>query len=127
MKKKYYKRLFYLTAMAVFVLAIVPNDYVNFTFPNADKLKHFVAFFMLSLLLNRASSTLTHRLRNIIALLLFGILIELVQKYIVYRSSSIYDIVADLVGILLFQFLFSLYKFIQYKRKQITLSSPTFR
>ncbi len=110
---KHYKRLFYITAFAVFILAIVPDDHINAYIDNADKVKHFTAFFTLSYLLNRASSTIAHRLRNMVLLLLFGIFIEFVQIFLIYRSSSIYDIYADLVGILLFQLLLSLYRFIQ--------------
>ena len=111
--KKHYRLLFYITAFAVFILAIVPNDHLNDYIDNADKVKHFTAFFTLSYLLNRASSTIAHRLRNMVLLLLFGIFIEFVQIYLIYRSSSIYDIYADLVGILLFQFLLSIYRFIK--------------
>lgn len=115
--KKHYKKLFYITAFAVFILAIVPDDHINAYIDNADKVKHFVAFFTLSYLLNRASSTVAHRLRNMILLLIFGIFIEFIQIYLIYRSSSIYDIYADLVGILLFQLLLSLYRFIQEFRR----------
>jgi VanZ family protein len=111
LQKKHYKILFYITAVAVFILAVVPNDYINNYVENADKWKHFTAFFTLSYLLNRASSTIAHRIRNILALLLFGIFIEFVQIYLIYRSSSIYDIYADVVGILLFQLLLSLWRF----------------
>ena len=111
--KKHYKKLFYITAFAVFILAIVPDDHINAYIDNADKVKHFVAFFTLSYLLNRASSTVAHRLRNMILLLIFGIFIEFIQIYLIYRSSSIYDIYADLVGILLFQTLLSIYRYIQ--------------
>ncbi len=112
MQKKTYKILFFITAGIVFLLAVIPNDHIHLTFQYADKVKHFTAFFVLSLLLNRASSTMKHRLRNMLALLLFGIFIEIIQIYIIYRSSSIYDVYADAIGILLFQFLFSFYKFL---------------
>ncbi len=111
--KKDYKILFYITALTVFILAIVPNDNINIYIDNADKVKHITAFFTLSYLLNRASSTIAHRLRNMVALLLFGIFIEFIQSYLIYRSSSIYDIYADLVGILLFQLILSIYRFIK--------------
>jgi VanZ family protein len=110
--RQQYKILFFITATAVFILAIVPNDYIDDYVDNADKWKHFIAFFTLSYLLNRASSTIAHRIRNMIALLLFGIFIELVQIYLTYRTSSIYDIYADMVGILLFQLFLSLWRFI---------------
>lgn len=117
-QKKTYKTLFFITAGTVFLLAVVPNDHIRVPFQYADKMKHFTAFFVLSLLLNRASSTMKHRVRNMISLLLFGIFIEIIQIFIIYRSASIYDLYADAVGILLFQLLFSLYKFLR-DRKNI--------
>ena len=118
MQKKTYKILFFITAGTVFLLAVIPNDHIQLTFQYADKIKHLTAFFVLSLLLNRASSTMKHRLRNMLALLLFGIFIEIIQTYVTYRSSSIYDVYADAVGILLFQLFYSLYKFLR-QRKNI--------
>ncbi len=113
LNKKTYKTLFYITAFAVFILALVNNDHVSINSIYADKIKHISAFFTLSLLLNRASSTLAHRFRNIIALLLFGCLIELVQYFIPTRDSDYMDILADFVGIMLFQVLYSSYKMIR--------------
>lgn len=131
MKKIYFKSLFFITAGVVFYLAIIPNDHVQMTFEHADKVKHFIAFFTLSLLLNRASSTYMHRLRNITALLLFGVLIEIVQSFLAYRTAGYDDIIADLVGILTFQLFFSLLRFYRHQKKRkapyITPSSQTFR
>ena len=110
MKKKYYKVLFFITVFIVFILAIVPNDHIKLDIDNADKLKHFTAFFVLSFLLNRASSTIAHRLRNMGALLGFGIFIELVQLFLPFRESSIEDIIADSVGILVFQLILSIFR-----------------
>ncbi|SFV63872.1 hypothetical protein MNB_SV-12-2056 [hydrothermal vent metagenome] len=76
-----------------------------------DKILHMTAFFVLSFELNRASSTITHRLRNMVALLAFGIFIEFAQSLTPTRDASFYDVVADLVGILIFQLLYSLYRY----------------
>ena len=114
-KKKYYKVLFFITTFVVFILAIVPDDQIKLTIDNADKIKHFTAFFVLSFLLNRASSTIAHRLRNMGALLLFGISIEIVQLFFPQRESSIEDIIADSVGILVFQLLLSIFRFFRHK------------
>ena len=119
MTKKYYKVLFFTTALIVFIFAIVPDDNINLYIDHADKVKHFSAFFVLSLLLNRASSTIKHRLRNMGALLMFGISIEIVQLFFPARESSIDDIIADGVGILIFQLLLSLVRFIKSKRASI--------
>jgi len=109
--KKYFKVLFYIMAVIVFFVAILPNNIVLFDTLYDDKIKHIIAFFSLSLLLNRASSTMTHRLRNMSALLLFGIFIEIAQLLFPNRTSSIADIMADLIGILLFQLFYMTLKF----------------
>jgi len=48
-----------------------------------------------------------------VALLFFGILIEVVQFFIPSRDADLNDIIADFVGILLFQLSYSFLKFIQ--------------
>jgi len=110
--KEYYKILFYITAFIVFIFATT-NDHMPLHFHNADKVKHMTAFFTLSFLLNRASSTLAHRFRNIIALLLFGILIEVVQYFIPARDSDYMDILADFAGIMLFQVAYSSFRMVR--------------
>ena len=70
-----------------------------------------VTFFTLSLLLNRSSSTYDARIRNVTALLLFGIFIEFIQYFIPYRETSVYDVIADLVGIFAFQSALSLFRY----------------
>ncbi|HIP41219.1 MAG TPA: antibiotic resistance protein VanZ [Campylobacterales bacterium] len=116
-KKQYFKILFFITTTVIFILAIVPNDHIDLGFVYADKIKHVTAFFVLSLLLNRSSSRLKHRLRNMGALLLFGIFIELIQSFISYRTASPDDIIADVTGILLFQLFYSLLRLIRYRKK----------
>ena len=113
MSKKYYKVLFYTTVVAIFILALLPHE--KGVMPN-DKLLHIFAFFVLSLELNRASSTMEHRLRNMGALLGFGVFIEFAQSLTPTREASLTDVIADLVGILLFQILYFIYK--SYKSKK---------
>ena len=114
MTKFYFKTIFFITAFAVFYLALAPSDSVWFNFGLGDKFNHFIAFLTLSLLLNRSSSSYAKRLRNVTALFLFGLLIEIVQAFVAYRSSSIYDLAADLLGILTFQAFYSIYRWIRY-------------
>lgn len=113
LNKKTYKILFYITAFTVFIFAIVNNDHIAINSIYADKIKHISAFFTLSLLLNKASSTIAHRFRNILALLLFGFLIEVVQYFIPSRDSDWMDILADFVGIVLFQVAYSSFKMVR--------------
>lgn len=115
--KQYYKVLFYIAVLGVLYFAIVPD---NIAIPSvyADKMKHATAFFVLSLLLNRASSTMQHRFRNMGVLLLFGLFIEIIQSFFPNRESSLADILADAAGISLFQLLYSLFKVIRDRVQQ---------
>ena len=107
-RKGFYKILFFtFTLIVVFIFAVIPNDPLFEEYAYADKVKHLFAFFTLSFLLNRASSDMAQRFRNMSALLLFGIFIEFVQYYLPERSTSVVDIFADVAGILLFQFSYS--------------------
>ena len=110
-RKGFYKILFFIfTLVVIFIFAIVPSDHIELGYQHDDKLKHLFAFFTLSFLLNRASSDMAQRFRNMSALLLFGIFIEFVQYYLPERKTSIEDIFADVAGILLFQFSYSFAK-----------------
>ena len=120
-RKGFYKILFFtFTLIVVFIFAVIPNDSLFDKYDYADKFKHLFAFFTLSLLLNRASSSMAQRFRNMSALLLFGIFIEFVQYYLPERTTSIEDVFADVAGILLFQFTYSFAKEVRdffYKNK----------
>ncbi len=111
LSKIYYKTLFFITVIAVLYFAVTVDDHINFEWEYLDKLKHAFAFFTLSLLLNRSSSTYDARLRNVTALLLFGIFIEIIQLFIPYRDSSVYDVIADMIGIFTFQTVLSFYRY----------------
>ena len=113
LNKSIYKVIFFIIATALMLYPVMPNDYISSLYPADlnDKVEHATVFFILSLLLNRASATRGHRLRNVIALSFFGIVIELIQHFIPYRSTSLNDALANIVGILIFQFLFSIYLF----------------
>lgn len=112
MNKKQYKIAFFITVFGVLTLALLPNGGGVDT-NLGDKANHFIAFFTLSLLLNRATSTIHARIRNAFSLLAFGAVIELLQSFTQYREPSLLDIVADGVGILIFQGLLSLYRFLK--------------
>ena len=65
-----------------------------------DKANHFVAFFTLYILLNFAFKKLSLLLK-VILLVAFGLQIEIVQSFIDGRFFSLFDVLADSVGILL--------------------------
>jgi VanZ family protein len=110
--KKQYKILFFIATISILILALIPNG-GGINISTWDKVNHFIAFFTLSFLLNRASSTINARIRNMLSLLGFGMSIEIFQAFTSYRASDINDIFADSVGILAFQLSLSLYRLVR--------------
>lgn len=110
LSKNQFKVIFYITVSVILYKALTPAGEPFFEFDHADKVLHALAFFVLSFLLNRSSSSIEKRIRNMFALLTFGILIEVLQSLTGYREVSLGDVLADLLGILVFQLTYFLLK-----------------
>ena len=67
-----------------------------------DKVSHFLAFYVLSLLVDFSFPKYGFVLPKVFALLGYGLLIEIVQYFIPYRTCSLLDLSADGVGIALY-------------------------
>ena len=67
-----------------------------------DKVSHILAFVALSFLLDLSFPNRRFDLREVMALLGFGLLIECLQYFIPYRTCSILDLGADAIGIALY-------------------------
>lgn len=65
-----------------------------------DKLNHVLAFMVLSVLFSLGFSNLSEKVK-IIMLLIYALHIELIQYFIPGRESSLLDITADIIGIIL--------------------------
>ena len=119
LSKNQFKVIFFITsAFILYGTLRVSQGTPIFDVPHGDKIIHAMAFFLLSFLLNRSSSSIERRIRNIIALLSFGILIEVLQAFTTHRTASLGDVLADLIGILLFQLTYFLLKILQLKRRK---------
>ncbi len=120
LNRNQFKVIFFATVIFILYKALTPSTGTPFfDFNHADKVLHASAFFVLSFLLNRASSSMAKRFRNMFSLLAFGILIEILQSFTGYREVSAADVLADLVGILLFQFTYSFLLYLrELKRKR---------
>ena len=120
LSKKQFKIIFFITSLFILYGTLkVSGGEPLLDFNHGDKVIHAMAFFLLAFLLNRSSSSIERRIRNVIALLSFGILIEVLQSFTTHRTASVGDVLADLLGILLFQVTYSLLKSWQlYRRKK---------
>ncbi len=71
------------------------------TIPHLDKIVHFGMYFVLSLLLLAAlKSTKLENIhfKTITIAILYGVLIEIIQDNLGYRSGDIFDFVANSIG-----------------------------
>jgi VanZ family protein len=111
MIKKYFLTIVW--ALIIFVATMVPGK----TIPNVpifgiDKLVHFFIFSMLSFLwLYDLNKNIKSSLASYYVILLsigYGIFIEIIQRFIPGRSCSIYDIIANSIGVALGYYAFKL-------------------
>lgn len=87
---------FWLCVAAIVWLALKPVVPAGDWFPEADKLRHAAAFFVLWLLGVRAG----YRPWGLaLGLLAFGVGIEVAQSFTPSREPSVLDVLADLAGI----------------------------
>ena len=76
------------------------------SFPFLDKVVHFILFFIQSILITNTMYEYSDRnnriilIASIILLLLFGLIIEIQQIYLPYRTFEIMDLIANFVGVL---------------------------
>ena len=102
-RRNIFKLALLVTLIAISYLVFSRPNYTYLfpqTIPNMDKLGHLGSFFCLSYLAHLAFKPKWYLLT--ITLACYGIFIELVQSTLPYRSASIADFVADMLGVLLF-------------------------
>jgi len=64
-----------------------------------DKVKHILAFFVLSFLADYSAPDVQFNLKKWLPVLGYGLLIEVVQYFLPYREFSLFDLAADGIGI----------------------------
>jgi len=105
-----FKILFFSALLFTTTLAFLP-DYSDL--PEVVSISgifnHFVAFFTLYILFERAYPQLTCKER-ILFLLIYAVFIECVQYFLPTRAAEIIDVIVDTVGILSAYFLLPLLK-----------------
>lgn len=101
LKQKYIKMVFWVLAFSVLVLSSMPGaGAISDSIKNVDKLAHFGAFFLLTILLLFAYKFSKPFFTTALVMALFGFAIELLHLYVPQRVFSLYDFAADLLGII---------------------------
>ena len=88
-------------ATSVFIITILSTQEVNIesSVNSLDKVLHFLCFSYLTLI-TWLSRILNKDLHVYVIVLAYGTLIEIVQRYLPYRSFEYLDIFADFVGVI---------------------------
>ena len=103
-----FRVIFLVSLVIISILAIQEID-LQSSSVISDKFLHFSCFFYLALV-GWLARILHKELSLYVIVLAYGILIEIVQIYIPYRSFEFLDIFADLTGIIAATFLINLLK-----------------
>ena len=96
-KYKFWFRLLFIIVILTICILAFGKPATDMPQLSYDKLNHFIAFVTLALLFDYSFPNRTITL--FITLLGFGIFIEFIQGMIPGRTTSHWDIVADLIGI----------------------------
>ncbi len=100
LKRKYIKVMFWAFAIIVLILSSIPGSVtIRHSIEHLDKVGHFAAFFLLSILLLFAYKLTRPFLTTTLLMTLFGFSIELLHLYVPRRFFSMYDFAADLLGV----------------------------
>lgn len=91
--------LFYPLVAFVLFLATSPRAY-PIPSSSIDKVNHFLAFFVMAILLDRAHQRLGVK-GMVIILGALGMIIEIIQYFLPYRDFSLLDWLADMGGVAL--------------------------
>lgn len=94
-----YRLMLFICTLSICYLAFSKGG-VNVEIHHGDKISHLSAFFVLTWLLRHAMQVKVWQ--QIVILMSFGLFIELVQSNLPSRSASYLDLLADLLGVLLF-------------------------
>ena len=87
--------------IAITLLATTPQEYPVVSGIN-DKLNHIFAFFVLALLADYSFLKYNFNVRIFLPLFGYGIAIEVIQHFLPYRMFSLFDVTADMIGLLMY-------------------------
>lgn len=97
--KNIFRIIFFIYLSLILYLAVTSQE-IEVVKNSLDKLNHFAAFFVLYVLLTFAFANISIFYRFVISLA-FGFFIEVIQYFLPNREFSLFDILADIVGICL--------------------------
>ena len=104
-----YRILFCIAISIITYLATTEQSYPVISNFN-DKFSHVFAFLVLAFLADFSFPEYSYNYYKITALFGYGVLIEIIQYFIPNRQFSFYDMLADLIGLMLYMLLLPVIK-----------------
>lgn len=98
-----------MSSLLIIYLATTELEHPVMTSVN-DKLGHILAFLYLAILVDFSFPASSFNLPKILALLAYGVLIEVIQYYLPHRTFSLLDILADGGGLMIYAFFIPMLK-----------------
>ncbi len=111
-------RILFPLALAVSLYEATNRSTGILPFSYGDKILHLLAFFTLAILDDFAFPGRGFGLRKMLPLVFYGILIEVIQLFLPYRSCDITDFLADCGGLALYYLLIPVLKKIPLLRER---------
>lgn len=91
------------TLAVTMYLATTHEEYSVVNYLN-DKVLHFLSFYVLAFLADYSTPRIRFNLGKGLTILGYGLLIEVIQYFLPYRTFSIFDLAADGIGISAYMF-----------------------
>lgn len=91
---------FLISVIAITIVATVKSGNLPEIALKSDKVNHVLAFGFLTLMVNISYPQLS-TFKKLFCLLTYGVALELIQFFLPWRSCSMADIVADVIGIVI--------------------------
>jgi len=100
----YYRVSLFLSLVGITYLATAELGYMVFPL-SYDKINHFATFLVLALLVDFSFPNSRFHSVKILLLVAYGFSLEVLQYFLPYRMFSLFDIVADSLGLLAYALL----------------------
>lgn len=97
------KVVFIISVIFASFLFLKQSGHSGISFQHADKIAHFLIFFSLTLLLDLSFKLSVSK--NLLILSTYAVIIELLQSFLPYRTASLGDILADILGVIIYIFI----------------------
>ena len=115
-KLKLFRLALFSATISIYILALIPLEIAQIATPLWDKTNHFIAFFVLAILVE-----LSYTLRYITIfyiLFAYGVFIELSQLLLTTtRFGEVNDVIADVIGTIIGLIVIYILRFVKYNIK----------